>query len=173
MPKISDLPPITGVEPRDANPILGNLLPMVDQPGTAQAETQKITLNQMVFLIHGTIFYYRANLTQLGTNAPIETVLVSSFPQIVWTRIGVGRYAGTASGTFPLNRTFLMINNLHSNLVTPSMCSLFRVDDNSINIHTRTGKDLLFTDGLLLETSLMVMLYPLGGAGAKIPFDKP
>lgn len=167
MPKIPELPPTGALITRAnapnfrtvLNQVQGNLLIMENDPGTPISVTQKITIEQLVLLIHGTMDYYRANLSQTGINDPVETVLISTLNPIIWSRVGVGHYNGSLLGGFPLNRTFMLINNLGSNLATASQATVQRVDANTITVHTRAGKDLVFTDGLLKETSLQLLLY--------------
>ena len=44
---------------------------------------------------------YVGTFNQTGTAAPIVTVLENTLGNIVWTRDGVGVYAGTLAGAFP------------------------------------------------------------------------
>ena len=53
---------------------------------------------------------YTALLSQLGTNAPVATVLENTLGgTVVWTRTDVGVYRGTLAGYFVQNKTFFNI----------------------------------------------------------------
>jgi hypothetical protein len=57
---------------------------------------------------------YTALLTQTGTDAPVATILQNTLGGTpVWSRSGVGTYAITLAGAFPINKTvcFLTIEN--------------------------------------------------------------
>jgi len=57
---------------------------------------------------------YTALLTQSGTSAPVATILQNTLGGTpVWSRSGVGTYAITLAGEFPINKTvcFLTIQN--------------------------------------------------------------
>ena len=60
---------------------------------------------------------YTALLTQTGTDAPVATILQNTLGGTpVWSRSGVGTYAITLAGAFPINKTvcFLTIENNYS-----------------------------------------------------------
>jgi hypothetical protein len=57
---------------------------------------------------------FTALLTQTGTDAPVATILQNTLGGTpVWSRSGVGTYAITLAGAFPINKTvcFLTIEN--------------------------------------------------------------
>ena len=153
MPKISQLPPIGGVGKLTTDK-LQNLLVMVNDPGLPAAVTQKVTIGQVVTFITGTAFVYRANLGQVGVANPTETLLHSTIDPIVWTRTGVGLYVGTFGGTFPTNRTFIIINEVRS---PPSTVKAYRSGASTIAVETRNAGAL--TDGLLREQSIEIFIY--------------
>lgn len=47
---------------------------------------------------------YTALLNQSGISDPVATVLDNTLGNIVWTRVGVGRYIGTLTGAFVSNK---------------------------------------------------------------------
>jgi hypothetical protein len=50
---------------------------------------------------------YTALLSQTGTDAPVATVLENTIGNIVWTRESVGKYRGTLTGAFTLNKVIM------------------------------------------------------------------
>jgi hypothetical protein len=71
---------------------------------------EKTTTQDIADLGGGSSGYlsYVALLTQSGTDAPIATVLGNTLGgTVVWTRLGVGWYAGTLAGAFTLNKTWI------------------------------------------------------------------
>jgi len=60
---------------------------------------------------------YSAYLSQSGTDAPVAAVLENTIGAIVWTRVSVGRYAGTLAGAFTLDKTVMPGFNYNGNLM--------------------------------------------------------
>lgn len=50
---------------------------------------------------------YTALLNQLGTNAPVATVLQNAVGNIVWTRQEAGFYIATLNAAFPINKVYI------------------------------------------------------------------
>src|SRR5688572_7409522 len=53
---------------------------------------------------------YKANLTQVGTDAPEVTVVENTLGEIVWTRGNLGEYVATLNGAFSAEKTILHLN---------------------------------------------------------------
>lgn len=97
---------------------------------------------------------YRASLTQTSTNAPVTTIYQNTLGEIVWTRTGVGEYAGTLAGTFTANKTFLMCKiNSFSGLFQ----HLSRLSANAIQMET--GQNVTYADGIMNNTMIEILVY--------------
>lgn len=106
----------------------------------------------------GTLPYliYRALISQVATD-PTVIVLENTIGTIVWTKTGTGIYAGTLTGAFTADKTFML---LQPNFITvPSHCSIYWVSANAIGMQTMDNTNAL-SDGLLTKTSLEILVYP-------------
>lgn len=69
---------------------------------------RKALLSAAKTYITGGIKVYRAYLTQAGTSDPTAVVLENTLGgTVVWTRGSTGNYAGTLTGVFTSNKTFI------------------------------------------------------------------
>jgi hypothetical protein len=93
---------------------------------------------------------YIATISQSGTSDPTVTVLENTIGDIVWTRLGLGSYAGTLSGAFPdQDRTYITLNST----LDPALVSALWFTTNQIRIKTRdTSLDALADDLLQFST---------------------
>jgi hypothetical protein len=93
---------------------------------------------------------YIATISQSGTSDPTVTVLENTIGDIVWTRLGLGSYAGTLSGAFPdQDRTYITLNST----LDPALVSAVWFTTNQIRIKTRdTSLDALADDLLQFST---------------------
>jgi hypothetical protein len=78
------------------------------------------------------------------------TVLENTIGDIVWTRLGLGSYAGTLSGAFPdQDRTYITLNST----LDPALVSSVWFTTNQIRLKTRdTSLDALADDLLQFST---------------------
>lgn len=98
---------------------------------------------------------YRATLTQTGTNAPTATeATTNTLNGIVWTRAAQGIYSGTLAGAFPVNKTWLDIQAIDTNV---NNLSFNRLSENQVQIVTR---NLSFTavDDVLTDTQIQITI---------------
>ena len=102
---------------------------------------------------------YVALLTQVGTGAPVATVLENTIGNIVWARSATGLYTGTLTGAFTVNKTYTVIynndfsainvNNLKVNLVVASA--------DGLNLYTVFAGAL--ADGRLSNNPIEIRVY--------------
>lgn len=97
---------------------------------------------------------YTAHITQTALDDPIATVFKNTIGNIDWTYDNVGTYAGTLTGAFTADKTWLIINQEDD-------VSLFyiigRSSANVVKIKSYSGGVL--TDGTLF-TSVEIRVYP-------------
>lgn len=97
---------------------------------------------------------YTALISQIGTDAPIATVLDNTVGNIIWTRVGVGEYKGTLSAAFLANKVFFTI--------TPSdsivFFKIFTLSINEIYMQTLDSTSNL-VDGYLSTTPIEIRVY--------------
>lgn len=103
---------------------------------------------------------FRALMAQIGTAAPVVTVLENSLGgTVVWTREGAGIYKGTLVGAFPPNKCFTVIARRNAGLVSTVTAKAPNVDSDDILVETHNGtifNDNLMGDGCCLE----VIVFP-------------
>lgn len=103
---------------------------------------------------------YIAMLTQSDTANPVAVVLNANdsnfLGNIVWTRGGAGGYAGTLSGVFTLNKTFMPPPGT---LNAGSRINFYRIDANSVAVETSSSAGV-FGDDYLYETAIEIRVYP-------------
>jgi hypothetical protein len=102
---------------------------------------------------------YLALLTQTGTNAPVATVLQNTLGgTVVWSYDGSGLYTATRTGAFTANKTIIFINT-----GVPDAFLIFSakwVDANSVQVGSADIEGLSYVNGLLLNTSIQIIVYP-------------
>lgn len=101
---------------------------------------------------------YTALLTQSGTSAPVATVLENTLGgTVVWTRSDVGTYAGTLSGAFTADKTFLVVNQ--SSIADNRGFNFYRNDANSVALLSGLVTTGQATDEVLSNTSVEIRVY--------------
>lgn len=75
---------------------------------------------------------YHVLLTQTSTNAPTVTDFNNNFGTITWSYIGVGVYKGTSVGSFPSDKTSVIMNTGGK----LGYARAWRVDDDTIRVET-------------------------------------
>jgi len=79
---------------------------------------------------------YTALLTQTGTDAPVATVLENTLGgTVVWSYVAGGRYIGTLSGAFTVNKTAIFCN-LGVDLSAPTVARMeaYRNNANTVEV---------------------------------------
>jgi hypothetical protein len=100
---------------------------------------------------------YKATLTQTGTSAPVETVLVNTLSGTpVWSYVSVGLYKLTLTSEWAANKTALYSINIPDG---NGFGSLQRNNANEIFLVTRDTSSLN-ADDLLLESYIIIEVYP-------------
>lgn len=103
---------------------------------------------------------YRALLTQIGTDAPVATVLENSLGgTVVWARSNIGQYTGTLSGAFPADKTFLPPLG-HLDESPGALSDFFRNNNNSVFLYTTASGGDGGSDGQLSSTPVEILVYP-------------
>lgn len=101
---------------------------------------------------------YTALLTQTGASAPTVSVLENTLGgTVVWTRTTTGNYLGTLTGAFTAAKTTILVG---SPVSSTSRIDAIRPSVNSISVTTYNGSPAVQTDGLLLESTLEIRVYP-------------
>ena len=77
---------------------------------------------------------YRARVTQIGADIPIETVAYSDLGEITWTRLSPGAAKGTCTGAFPADRTTIQVTPLDAGGEVMFCSTAQRISDNEILI---------------------------------------
>ncbi len=98
---------------------------------------------------------YSALISQSGTSDPTVIVLENTIGVIAWTYNAPGTYIGTLLGAFVADKTFSIITN---NTVSYSSFQYNSTDD--IDIQTKDYLTNTNTDGLLINTSIEIRVYP-------------
>lgn len=106
---------------------------------------------------------YRAVLSQSGLAAPVPSILENTLGAVpTWTRISAGQYYLTLTGAFPQNKTFVQAGQTSGATFGNSLAQ--RGNDNIVSLTTYdvdlSGPTADPADGLLVETSFLVMVYP-------------
>ena len=105
---------------------------------------------------------YSALLTQLGTDAPVATVLENTLGgEVVWSYVDTGIYTATLANTFTENKTFITssINGLTNNY--PFFQKTDDSDNNTLyfNCFKLIGGDLRLNNTLLFNTEIEIRVY--------------
>ena len=101
---------------------------------------------------------YVALMTQSGSSAPTAVVLENSIGGIAWTRSSTGRYVGTLTGTFPADKTTVMLTLGQGPLANVSATyGASRVDADSVRILTNDTGSL--ADSLLTDAVVEIRIY--------------
>lgn len=104
---------------------------------------------------------YRALVTQVNTDAPTAIVLENTFgEELVWTYFDTGKYILTsANGNFVEGKTFIFTGKIYN---TPTRCDfVYNVTDNAPNgVMFQTALDGVFSDSLLINTEVQILVYP-------------
>jgi len=130
-------------------------------PADQGLQTVQLTVQDIVTLANSNAQYkiYTALLTQTGTDAPTAIVLENTFNgEIVWTRDQNGGYIATLSGSFPQNKTFILITPNSTGVDLPIFTANWNTTDNLV-FYTFDGSTLLYTDGLLINTPIEIRVY--------------
>ena len=98
---------------------------------------------------------YKALLTQAGTNAPIDKILVNTLSGTpVWSYDSVGVYKLILTGEWTASKTFISFTPDRSGFY-----NVFRSDSNEIEIDVNNTSDVP-TDGRLTEARITIEVYP-------------
>jgi hypothetical protein len=100
---------------------------------------------------------YIALISQSSTSAPTVIELENTIGPIVWSRLSVGKYHGTLTGAFTLNKTYVMISQGLSN----RMALASRLSDDVISIDTTDLDSPVVNqlDTALLNNTLEIRVY--------------
>jgi hypothetical protein len=100
---------------------------------------------------------YIALISQSSTSAPTVVELENTIGPIVWSRLSVGKYHGTLTGAFTLNKTYVMISQGLSN----RMALASRLSDDVISIDTTDLDSPVVNqlDTALLNNTLEIRVY--------------
>ncbi len=103
---------------------------------------------------------YKALLTQVGTAAPTAIVAENQIGAIVWSRAGVGSYAGTLAGAFTANKTYLHVDDP---AIVGDTAVIGRTSADAIFINTSDEDNVSGiatpADSLLTNTQLLIEVY--------------
>jgi hypothetical protein len=91
---------------------------------------------------------YTALLTQIGTDAPVATVLENTIGDIIWSYIDVGQYRATLTGAFPIDKFFapFYIADTDVNVAGGGeRVMLYRLNDNAFDIVAVSNGNLNYT----------------------------
>jgi hypothetical protein len=101
---------------------------------------------------------YTALLTQIGTNAPVATVLENTIGPIIWTYDGIGTYLATSVGNFTVNKTAIFMNGNSS--ITQGIYPSINTPGDDITVETAIISPLTYSDDILVSTSIEIRVYP-------------
>jgi hypothetical protein len=106
---------------------------------------------------------YSAVVTQTGTNAPTANVLENTLGgTVVFTYLGVGQYAMTLAGAFPINKSYCVQHQMagvEDNADTKFILYCKRNTDDIMLLET-LNDSASNTNGLLKEQFLEIRVYP-------------
>jgi len=105
---------------------------------------------------------YKGYFNQSGTSTPTVTVIKNDLSgAIVWTRNSRGSYTGTLIGAFASTKTFIASKS-QTNIEANRELTMFRIDDNNINVYCRKTTDSTLVDLNLTNNSFVINLeiYP-------------
>lgn len=105
---------------------------------------------------------YKALLTQLGTDAPVATVLENTLGgTVVWTYDSPGVYIGTLTGAFGPNPLYLLGTNSDANNDSGLVPYIFAdVSTDNISLYSIVKSTGIYSNGLLFNTSILIEVYP-------------
>lgn len=147
--------------------------PLANKPELAEGEPYmdetnkkliiKIEEEEKTFKPDNGVKVYRALLTQSGADAPVVNILENTVGEIIWTRYNAGKYHGTLSNAFPINKTSCNIQNMTS--AGPAMdedAYLVKVEHTSVDyVLVATGLPPTdYYDGFLRNTAVEILVYP-------------
>jgi hypothetical protein len=103
---------------------------------------------------------YRALLTQIGTDAPVATVLENTLGGLpVWSRTGTGEYKCLLNGVFTVDKTMFFVAPLAN-----GNTGGFAIDGliNTVNAVyiTTVNYDNINNDTMLDKTPIEILVYP-------------
>lgn len=107
-------------------------------------------------------YRYKAYLSQSGTDAPVATVVVNTFPtEPVWSYSSTGVYLVTLAGAFTLGKTFTQIDGSDSRAtISITECSkVFGVNDVDSCVLV-TGSGTAKADGKMFSMGVSIEVYP-------------
>lgn len=109
------------------------------------------------------VYRYKAFIAQSGTDAPVATVVVNTFPgELVWSYSAVGTYFVTLAGVFTEGKTFPMIDGSEGRATSSILhCTkVFGLNDVD-SCYLVTG-DINGTksDGKLFSMAVSIEVYP-------------
>jgi hypothetical protein len=100
---------------------------------------------------------YVALLTQTVANAPIATVLENTLGgAITWSRTTQGRFLGTLTGAFVLDKTTVLATSGNSG---DTIVSGYRGSNDTIELRTLQGSTGVFTDSSLTISTIEIRVY--------------
>ena len=102
---------------------------------------------------------FTALMNQSGTDAPVADILENTLGPITWSYLGVGTYQGVLSEP-NTGKTFLYMQPVRFEPTHIVIMCLHQENPNTFMIKTYlTEMDQIFTDGLLVGTSLEIRVY--------------
>jgi len=101
---------------------------------------------------------YIALLTQEGTGAPTGQPIINNIGNIIWTRDSTGKYLGTLTEAFPLNRTTLEITQQVQG--SQFIISNHEVGEPSDQILINTRASNIDADDQLWRNYIKITIYP-------------
>ena len=100
---------------------------------------------------------YVALLSQTGTSTPSASVAHNTFSStIVWTRTSAGKYIGTLTGAFPVNKTIITLGSFDK--TWGEDVRAYRVDNDKIAVESGTTTDFI-NDGVLSNLPIDIKVY--------------
>lgn len=101
---------------------------------------------------------YSALVTQTDENDPIVNVLENTIGDIIWTYGVTGLYNGILEGAFPIDKTWLMIQN--NDYIGAPLAYITRLTEDNIYIYTLNADNPpMAANGQLYNTSIEIKIY--------------
>lgn len=140
---------------------LTDVLPTQDNAGTSEMGSNTIqdVADLTISLLPNV---YKGYFNQSGTSTPTVTIIKNDLSgAIVWTRNSIGSYTGTLIGAFASTKTFIASKS-QTNIEANRELTMFRIDDNNINVYCRKTTDSTLVDLNLTNNSFVINLeiYP-------------
>lgn len=112
-------------------------------------------------LVNGDYVEYVAILNQSGTSDPTVTVLYNGLgAELVWTRAAAGNYLGTLTNAFPTATKVAAWINLGGAVLSGYHAMIRRNTASALLIATLLQATLVNTDGILINSTVIVRIYP-------------